>query len=72
MPPTDPLIYRFYEINLIYGNTMRAIIQEKFGEGKMNAIDYNMNIKKNPKSEWRTGERDFGGEIFADLEVVRC
>ena len=54
MPPTDPLIYRFYEINLIYGNTMRAIIQEKFGEGKMNAIDYNMNIKKNPNPN---GER---------------
>ena len=48
MPPTDPLIYRFYEINLIYGNTMRAIIHEKFGEGIMSAIDYNMNIEKIP------------------------
>jgi len=48
MPPTDPLIYRFYEINLIYGKTMRAIIHEKFGEGIMSAIDYNMNIEKIP------------------------
>ncbi len=53
MPPTDPLIYRFYEINLIYGETMRAIIHEKFGEGIMSAIDYNMNIEKipNPNGE---------------------
>ena len=48
MPPTDPLIYRFYEINMIYGKTMRAIIHEKFGEGIMSAIDYNMNIEKIP------------------------
>lgn len=48
MPPTDPVIYRFYEINMIYGKTMRAIIHEKFGEGIMSAIDYNMNIEKIP------------------------
>lgn len=48
MPPTDPLIYRFYEINMVYGKTMRAIIHEKFGEGIMSAIDYNMNIEKIP------------------------
>ncbi len=40
MPPTDPLVYRFYEIVMIYGPTLKAVIQENFGEGIMSAIDY--------------------------------
>lgn len=48
MPPTDPLIYRFYEIVMIYGPTLKAVIQEKFGEGIMSAIDYSMHVEKIP------------------------
>lgn len=44
--PTDPLIYRFYEIMQIYGMPMKEIIQEKFGDGIMSAIDFTLNIEK--------------------------
>lgn len=46
MPPTDPLIYRLYEIVLIYGESMKAVIHEKLGDGIMSAIDFTMNIEK--------------------------
>lgn len=44
--PTDPLIYRLYEIVGVYGPTMKEIIHEKFGDGIMSAIDFTMNIDK--------------------------
>ncbi len=44
--PTDPLIYRFYEIVGVYGDTIKEIIHEKFGDGIMSAIDYTMHIDK--------------------------
>ncbi len=46
--PTDPLIYRLYEIVGVYGPTMKAIIHEKFGDGIMSAIDFSMHIDKEP------------------------
>lgn len=46
MPPTDPLIYRLYEVVLIYGESMKAVIHEKLGDGIMSAIDFSMNIEK--------------------------
>jgi cyanate lyase len=51
--PTDPLIYRFYEIVAIYGTTIKDVIEEKFGYGIMSAIDFKMDIKKeeNPKGD---------------------
>jgi cyanate lyase len=47
-PPTDPLIYRFYELVQVYGTTWKALIQEEFGDGIMSAIDYNMQIEREP------------------------
>ena len=47
-PPTDPLIYRFYELVQVYGTTWKALIQEEFGDGMMSAIDYNMQIEREP------------------------
>ena len=44
--PTDPLIYRFHEINQVYGTTLKAVIQEMFGDGIMSAIDFSMDIQK--------------------------
>ncbi len=44
--PTDPLIYRFYEIVGVYGDTIKELIHEKFGDGIMSAIDYTMHIDK--------------------------
>ncbi len=42
IPPTDPLIYRLYEIILVYGTTLKAVIHEKMGDGIMSAIDFSM------------------------------
>ncbi len=51
--PTDPLIYRFYEIIQVYGMPLKDVIQEKFGDGIMSAIDFSMNIEKqeDPKGD---------------------
>ncbi len=51
--PTDPLIYRLYEIMGVYGGTMKEIVHEKFGDGIMSAIDYTMTIEKkeDPKGD---------------------
>ena len=46
--PTDPLIYRFYEIMQVYGMPMKAVIHEKFGDGIMSAIDFSLHIDKEP------------------------
>jgi cyanate lyase len=47
-PPTDPLIYRFYELVQVYGTTWKALIQEEFGDGIMSAIDFDMHIERQP------------------------
>jgi len=44
--PTDPVVYRLYEIVGVYGDTIKAIIHEKFGDGIMSAIDFSMHIDK--------------------------
>jgi cyanate lyase len=51
--PTDPLIYRFYEIVAVYRTTLKDVIQEKFGLGIMSAIDFKMTVDKeeNPKGD---------------------
>ncbi|MCG8668802.1 MAG: cyanase [Pseudomonadales bacterium] len=51
--PTDPLIYRLYEIVGVYGDTLKEVIQEKFGDGIMSAIDFSMDVEKeeNPKGD---------------------
>jgi cyanate lyase len=51
--PTDPLVYRFYEIMQVYGLTLKELIQEKFGDGIMSAIDFTMDIQKveDPKGD---------------------
>lgn len=51
--PTDPVIYRWYEIVGVYGETIKELIHEKFGDGIMSAIDFTMNIDKqeDPKGD---------------------
>ncbi len=46
--PTDPLIYRFYELVQVYGTTWKGLIQEEFGDGIMSAIDFEMTIEREP------------------------
>jgi cyanate lyase len=48
MPPTDPLIYRFYELVLVNGPAWKALIEEEFGDGIMSAIDFDMTIERQP------------------------
>ena len=48
MPPTDPLIYRFYELVQGYGSTLKALINEEFGDGIMSAIDFSMEVEREP------------------------
>ena len=47
--PQDPLIYRLYEVVGVYGDTLKEVIQEKFGDGIMSAIDFSMDVKKEEK-----------------------
>jgi len=51
--PVDPLIYRFYEIMQVYGMPLKAVIQEKFGDGIMSAIDFTLDVEKeaDPKGD---------------------
>ncbi|MFT6991710.1 MAG: cyanate lyase [Paraglaciecola sp.] len=51
--PTDPLIYRFYELISVYGTTFKALIHEEFGDGIMSAIDFDMDLsrKEDPKGD---------------------
>ena len=46
--PTDPLIYRFYELVNVYGTTFKELIHEEFGDGIMSAIDFRMNLVREP------------------------
>ena len=48
MPPTDPLIYRFYELVMVNGPAWKALIEEEFGDGIMSAIDFDMTIDRQP------------------------
>lgn len=51
--PTDPLIYRFYELVSVYGTTFKALIHEEFGDGIMSAIDFKMDLSRetDPKGD---------------------
>ena len=53
MPPTDPLIYRFFELVLVNGPAWKALIEEEFGDGIMSAIDFDLEIDRlaNPKGD---------------------
>ena len=48
MPPTDPLLYRFYELVMVNGPAIKALIEEEFGDGIMSAIDFDMEIEREP------------------------
>ena len=52
MPPTDPLIYRFYELVMVNGPAWKALIEEEFGDGIMSAIDFDLEMerrRRNPR-----------------------
>ena len=53
MPPSDPLIYRFYELVMVNGPAWKALIEEEFGDGIMSAIDFDLEMERvpNPKGD---------------------
>ena len=54
LPPSDPLLYRFYELLQVYGTTWKALIEEDFGDGIMRAIAFKMQKEREPEPK---GER---------------
>ena len=48
--PTDPLLYRFYEMISVYGTSIKSLIHEEFGDGIMSAIDFSMDIQREANS----------------------
>src|SRR6201993_4182615 len=48
MPPSDPLIYRFYELVMVNGPALKALIEEEFGDGIMSAIDFDLVLERQP------------------------
>ena len=48
MPPTDPLIYRFFELVMVNGPAWKALIEEEYGDGIMSAIDFDMEMERQP------------------------
>jgi len=48
MPPTDPLLYRFYELVMVNGPAWKALIEEEFGDGIMSAIDFDLQMERQP------------------------
>ncbi len=63
--PTDPCIYRFYEIVGVYGETLKELIQEKGGDGIMSAIDFDMSVDKVPYEKGDRIEIKMSGKFLS-------
>jgi cyanate lyase len=68
--PTDPLIYRFYEIMQVYGYPIKAVIHEKFGDGIMSAIDFSLHIEKEPDPKGDRVKGTMSGKFSSLQEVL--
>jgi cyanate lyase len=62
--PTDPLVYRFYELLQVYGTTWKELIQEEFGDGIMSAIDFDMTIERQPDPKGDRVKLTFSGKFL--------
>jgi len=62
--PTDPLIYRFYELVQVYGTTWKELIEEEFGDGIMSAIDFDMSIERQPDPKGDRVKLTFSGKFL--------
>ncbi|MDA8027258.1 MAG: cyanase [Actinomycetota bacterium] len=63
--PTDPLIYRLYEIVMVYGTTIKELIHEEFGDGIMSAIDFEMDISRQPDPKGDRVKLEMSGKYLA-------
>ena len=66
--PTDPLIYRFYELVQVYGTSWKELIQEEFGDGIMSAIDFDMAIERQPDPKGDRVKITMSGKFLAYKE----
>jgi len=64
-PPTDPLIYRFYELIQVYGTTWKELIHEEFGDGIMSAIDFDMTLERQPDQKGDRVKLGMSGKFLA-------
>ena len=64
LPPTDPLIYRFFELVSVYGTTWKALIEEEFGDGIMSAIDFDMSIEREPHEKGDRVKMSMSGKFL--------
>ncbi len=71
MPPTDPLIYRFYEMVMVNGPAWKALIEEEFGDGIMSAIDFDFVMERAAEPEGRPRQDHDVGQVPA-VQVLRC
>ena len=63
--PTDPLIYRFYELVSVYGTTFKELIHEEFGDGIMSAIDFKMDLTREPDPKGDRVKIEMSGKYLA-------
>ncbi|WP_241557967.1 cyanase [Falsirhodobacter deserti] len=63
--PTDPCLYRFYEIVGVYGPTLKALINEEFGNGIMSAIDFSMQLEREPNPKGDRVKLTMSGKYLA-------
>ncbi len=63
--PTDPLIYRFYELVSVYGTTWKELIHEEFGDGIMSAIDFEMTLDRQPDQKGDRVKIGMSGKFLA-------
>jgi cyanate lyase len=71
MPPTDPLIYRFYELVMVNGPAWKALIEEEFGDGIMSAKRHRHGDRPPARPEGRARQDRHDGQVFA-VQVLRC
>jgi cyanate lyase len=62
--PVDPLIYRFYEITQVFGTTLKALIEEEFGDGIMSAIDFELSVDRVPDPRGDRVKVTFNGKFL--------
>ena len=63
--PTDPLIYRFYELIQVYGTTWKDMIHEEFGDGIMSAIDFDMTLERQPDQKGDRVKMTMSGKFLS-------
>ena len=71
VPPTDPLIYRFYELVQVYGTTWKELIQEEFGDGIMSAIDFDMTMERQPDQKGDRVKIAMSGKFLGYKSVLK-